>query len=179
MNYLKQFKTIDTFIFDVDGVLTNGELLILESGQLLRKMSVRDGYALKKAIKEGYRICIISGGKSEGVVERLKALGISDIFIGVDNKLEVYHSYIKDHKLDAAGILYMGDDLPDYEPMRMVALPACPSDATHEIRALSQYISSFKGGEGCVRDVIEKVLRLHGRWNDQSALLPDRVNKEE
>lgn len=164
MNYLEQFRSIHTFIFDVDGVLTNSELIILENGRLLRKMNTRDGYALKKAIESGYRVCIITGGKSSGVVSRLEGLGISDIFKGVEDKLETLDAYIDTYNIDPQGILYMGDDLPDYEAMRRVGLPACPADAAVEIVQISQYKSPVNGGQGCVRDVIEKVLKLHGNW---------------
>ncbi len=164
MNYLEKFRDIHTFIFDVDGVLTNSELIILENGRLLRKMNTRDGFALKTAIKEGYRVGIITGGKSSGVVSRLEGLGITDIYKGVEDKLEAFEEYIETYDIDPAGILYMGDDIPDYEVMRRVGLPACPQDAAIEIMNISQYKSPIKGGGGCVRDVIEKVLKLHGKW---------------
>lgn len=163
-NVMAKFRRVHTFIFDVDGVLTNSELLITEKGELLRKMNVRDGYAMKQAISNGYRILILTGGSSQGVVSRLEALGIQDILWGVRNKLGAYEEYLDAHELDEEGILYMGDDLPDIEVMRRVGLPCCPADADPEIRDISQYVSPFKGGHGCVRDVIEKVLRLAGQW---------------
>lgn len=161
---LSKFKEIDTLIFDVDGVLTNSEILVLEDGHLLRKMSTRDGYALKKAVKQGLRVAIITGGRSKGVVLRLEGLGIKDIFYRIDNKLETFEDYVFEYQLNPETILYMGDDLPDYEVMKRVGLPVCPIDAATEIKALSKYISPLKGGEGCVRDVIEKVLKLKGLW---------------
>lgn len=164
MNALEKFGDIDTFIFDVDGVLTNSDLIVLEDGKLLRKMNTRDGYALKRAIEAGYKVCIITGGKSEGVVARLKGLGIKDIYKGISDKLEAFDEYIYAYDIDPAAILYMGDDLPDYEVMRRVGLPACPTDAAHEILAIAQYVSPIKGGGGCVRDVIEKVMRIKGNW---------------
>lgn len=164
MNYLEQFRKINTFIFDVDGVLTNSEIIVLENGRLLRKMNVRDGYALKKAVELNYRVCIITGGKSSGVVARLEALGIIDIYKGVEDKLEIFEEYIDTYEINPENILYMGDDLPDYAVMRRVALPACPADAAPEIVQISQYKSPIPGGKGCVRDVIEKVLKLHGKW---------------
>lgn len=166
MNYLEKFKDINTFIFDVDGVLTNSNLLILENGALLRTMNVRDGYAIKKAVEKGYRVCIITGGQSKGVKLRLEALGVTDIFDGISDKLDTYLKYIKAHDINPDTIMYMGDDLPDYEVMRHVGLPVCPMNAAHEISAFAQYISPLKGGEGCVRDVIEKVMRLHDYWLD-------------
>lgn len=164
-NVLAHFKDIHTFIFDVDGVLTNGELLITEDGKMLRKMNVRDGYAMKKALDEGYRLVILTSGKSEGVFDRLKALGIEDIISHSKNKLSEYEKYLDEHHdLDEDGILYLGDDIPDLEVMRRVGLPCCPADGVPEIREVSHYVSTFKGGEGCVRDVIEKVLKLNGLW---------------
>lgn len=163
-NVLADFKNIHTFIFDVDGVLTNGELLITEKGELLRKMNVRDGYALKKALNEKYKIIIITGGSSLGTIDRLKALGVTEIIYGAHNKLKHYEKLLDEFSLDEDGILYMGDDIPDYEVMRRVGLPCCPNDAAPEILEISRYISPFKGGQGCARDVLEKVLKLNGLW---------------
>jgi 3-deoxy-D-manno-octulosonate 8-phosphate phosphatase (KDO 8-P phosphatase) len=163
-NVLSRFRDIHTFIFDVDGVMTNNEVLITEKGELLRKMNVRDGLALKMAIRENFNIFIITGGKSQGVVDRLKALGIRDIVTGVQNKLGVYEEFLDTYGLDEHGILYMGDDLPDYQVLKRAGLSTCPNDAAPEILEVCQYISPFKGGQGCVRDVIEKVMLLNGVW---------------
>jgi len=167
MNYLEKFRSVRTFIFDVDGVFTNGNIIVLENGHLLRTMNIRDGYAVKIAIRHGYKIIIISGGKSSGVVQRLRNLGVTNIHIGVENKLEVYEELLEILELKQDEILYMGDDIPDYEVMRKVGLPVCPSDAVPEIKKIVQYISPLKGGEGCVRDVIEKVLKLNAQWLDE------------
>lgn len=164
MNQLEKFKEIKTFIFDVDGVLTNSELLILEDGKLLRKMNVRDGYAIKMAIKAGFKVGIITGGKSEGVKKRLEGLGVTDIYLGQQDKMEAYEDFITTYDLDPDLILYMGDDWPDYDVMRKIGLPACPKDAAPEILKISHYVSPFDGGSGCARDVIEKVLKLNGKW---------------
>ncbi len=164
MNQLEKFSEIHTFIFDVDGVLTNNEILITEQGELLRKMNVRDGLALKYAVQQGYNLCIITGGRSEGVRKRLEGLGITEIFSGQSEKTEAFETYTRAHDLDPNGILYMGDDLPDYPVMRKVGLPTCPRNAAPEILNIAKYISPYNGGEGCVRDVIEKVLRLHNKW---------------
>jgi 3-deoxy-D-manno-octulosonate 8-phosphate phosphatase (KDO 8-P phosphatase) len=163
-NILSHFKGIHTFIFDVDGVLTDGDVHVTETGELLRKMSVRDGQALRMAVDEGYRILIITRGKSAGVTMRLKELGIVDVLNNVQNKLKTYEEFLDAYALDEDGILYMGDDLPDFEVMRRVGLPTCPADAVPEIREICQYISPLKGGEGCARDVIEKVMKLNGTW---------------
>jgi 3-deoxy-D-manno-octulosonate 8-phosphate phosphatase (KDO 8-P phosphatase) len=165
MNVLALFKPIRVFVFDVDGVMTDGTLQLLENGELSRKMHIRDGYALQMAVKKGYRVAVISGGSSANVAKRLQGLGITDIFTGVTDKKMVWTSYLEKYRLAADQILYMGDDLPDYEAMRLAGLPACPADAVPEIKAISRYISPLNGGSGCVRDVIEKVLKLHGDWN--------------
>ncbi|MEM6879378.1 MAG: 3-deoxy-D-manno-octulosonate 8-phosphate phosphatase [Bacteroidota bacterium] len=167
MNELESFGEVDTLIFDVDGVLTDGTLLVTGAGELLRKMSVRDGYALKHAHRAGYRVAIITGGKSEGVVKRLKNLGITDVFYGVQDKLAIYEEYLRINGIDSMGegrILYMGDDMPDLTVMRRVGLPCCPHDAAPEIVGLSKYVSKFTGGAGCARDVIEKVMKVQGMW---------------
>ncbi len=167
MNNLEIFNQIHTFIFDVDGVLTNSQVLVMQDGQLLRQMSIRDGYAIKRAVQEGYRVVIISGGKSEGVRVRLQNLGVPDVYLGIQDKLDTYEEVIEMYELDEGGILYMGDDLPDYPVMRRVGLPACPANAAYEIKAIAQYISPIEGGSGCARDVIEKVLRLKGDWEPE------------
>jgi 3-deoxy-D-manno-octulosonate 8-phosphate phosphatase (KDO 8-P phosphatase) len=164
MNHLELFSSIHTFIFDVDGVMTNNEVTVTENGELLRNMNVRDGLGMKLAIERGFRVAVITGGRSEGVKKRLEALGITDIYSGVSEKIEAFEHFIKAYDLDAVGILYMGDDLPDYPVMRRVGLAACPKNAAPELFPISNYISPYNGGEGCVRDVIEKVLRLQGKW---------------
>jgi 3-deoxy-D-manno-octulosonate 8-phosphate phosphatase (KDO 8-P phosphatase) len=127
-------------------------------------MNVRDGYAVKMALNAGYQIVIITGGSSEGVKLRLQSLGIEDIFSGVSKKIEVFQRYLDRSGMDPQGILYMGDDLADREVMQKVGFPACPADAVPEIRSISDYISPYPGGHGCVRDVIEKTLKLADKW---------------
>jgi len=165
MNVLEKFKTIKTFVFDVDGVLTDGTLLILEDGQMARQMNIKDGYALQLAVKKGYRVVIISGGTSEAVKGRLERLGVKDCFLKIDNKKEKLTEYVSQHGLDWNEILFMGDDIPDYIPMQLTGLPCCPADAAPEIKQISHYISPIDGGKGCVRDVIEKVLKLNSHWD--------------
>lgn len=164
MNVLEKFKDINTFIFDVDGVLTDGTLMITEKGELLRTMHSRDGFAMRMAIESDYNIAIITGGKSDGVVSRLNGLGITDVYKGVRDKVDAFEEYCLIRNINPANVLYMGDDLPDYDVMRLVGLPTCPADAAYEIQQISQYISPLAGGKGCVRDVIEKVLRLQNKW---------------
>ncbi len=164
MSFLEELARIDTIILDVDGVLTDSLLHVLEDGKLLRRMHTRDGYALKRAVQQGYRVIIITGGRSEGVVARLQNLGITEIYSGIQDKLKTLDDLIEIYGLELANTTYMGDDLPDYEPMRLVALPACPHNAAPEIKAISQYISPYNGGEGCVRDLLEKIMKVQGRW---------------
>jgi 3-deoxy-D-manno-octulosonate 8-phosphate phosphatase (KDO 8-P phosphatase) len=164
MNVLSLFKPITTFVFDVDGVLTDGTVQLLPNGEQSRKMSIKDGYALQLAIKKGYRIAIISGGRSESVVSRLQGLGIKDIYTGITDKQEKLQDYVFEHDLRWEEVIFMGDDIPDYRAMQMVGLPVCPADAAPEIKSICRYVSPFTGGTGCVRDVIEKVLKLNGHW---------------
>lgn len=163
-NNLSQFKKITAFVFDVDGVLTDGSLLITEKGELLRTMNIKDGYAIKTAIQQGYKVAIITSGKSDGVIKRLKDLGVTDIYSNVSDKKEALEEFISTYEIPKEKILYMADDMPDLECMKMVGLPASPHDAIPEITKISNYISSFDGGQGCVRDVIEKVLKLNNKW---------------
>lgn len=163
-HYLEKFEHINTFMFDVDGVLTDGSVLLVPGDAQVRRMYVRDGYALQLAIKKNYRVVIITGGSSPEVKLRLEKLGVSDVYLGVQDKLSIYQNYLEQHKLSPETIAYMGDDIPDYLVMKSVHLAACPADADHEIKAISDYISDKKGGYGCVRDLIEKVMRVQGTW---------------
>jgi 3-deoxy-D-manno-octulosonate 8-phosphate phosphatase (KDO 8-P phosphatase) len=169
MNLLSLFKSIKLFVLDVDGVLTDGSLLVLNDGQMARSMNIKDGYALQLAIKKGYKILVISGGVSDAVKNRLEKLGISDISMNVVDKKDVLLSYVTGHGLNWPEVLYMGDDIPDMVPMQMAGLACCPFDAVPEIKALSHYISPLNGGKGCVRDVIENVMKLNNDWNDDGS----------
>ena len=164
MNVLELFAPIRTFVLDVDGVLTDGSLLATEDGQLLRKMNIKDGYAIQLAIKKGYKVWILSGAKSEGVRLRLQKLGVKDVHIGIETKKELLMDIALASETAYDSVLYMGDDIPDYAAMQLCGLPCCPADAVAEIKGIAKYISPYKGGEGCVRDVIEKVLKLNGDW---------------
>jgi len=164
-SYKAYLKDITTFIFDVDGVLTDGSVLITTQGEQLRKMSISDGYALKTAMQKGYHVCVISGGNNPGVRERLRDLGVTDIYLGVLHKAEQLQEYLDIHNLAADHVVYMGDDIPDIPAMETVALPACPQNAAPEVKAISRYVSHRNGGEGCVRDIIEQVLKVRGDWN--------------
>jgi len=170
MSILEKFKSIRTFVFDVDGVMTDGSVQVFDTGEQLRTMNTKDGYCLQLAIKKGYRILVISGGASEGVRLRLQKLGIRDVFLKVENKQEKLLEYAREHGLEEKDMLYMGDDIPDYQVMKQVGLACAPADAAPEIRHIAAYISSFPGGHGCVRDVIEKVLKLNGHWELDTSL---------
>ncbi len=170
MNILEKFKPVRTFVFDVDGVLTDGTLLILNDGQMARQMNIKDGYALQLAIKKGYRVLVISGAESDAMKSRLDKLGVTDTFFQVGNKKEKLKEYVDQHQLKWKEILFMGDDIPDLTAMQLVGLPCCPADAVMEIKQVAEYISPADGGKGCARDVIEKVLRLNGHWDLDTAV---------
>ena len=163
-NYKEDLKNISTFIFDVDGVLTDGSLLIDSEGNMLRKMNVKDGYALKAAIDSGYNICIISGGTNESVKKRFEDLGIKEIHLGSHNKIEQLNSFIDKYNLDKKHILFMGDDIPDIPILKTVGLPCCPQDAIPEVKNICSYVSHKNGGMGAVRDVIEQVMKIQNNW---------------
>ncbi|ARV08346.1 3-deoxy-D-manno-octulosonate 8-phosphate phosphatase [Winogradskyella sp. PC-19] len=164
-SYKEYLNDITTFIFDVDGVLTDGSVTVTTDGEMLRTMNIKDGFALKTAIDAGYNVCIISGGSNEGVRKRLSGLGIKDIYLGAHNKIEQLNDYFSKRGITQNQTLYMGDDIPDFPVMKIVALPCCPQDAVQEIKSVSKYISHKNGGKGAVRDVIEQVLKVQGKWN--------------
>lgn len=163
---LDLFSAISTFVFDVDGVLTDGSLLVMPGGEMVRRMNIRDGYALQLAVKQGYRVAVISGGISVPVKERLAKLGVQHVYMGVTDKKAALQEYLSGSGATYSGSLFMGDDIPDIEAMAACALPCCPSDACAEVKSVSRYISPIAGGNGAARDVIEKVLKLHGRWHN-------------
>ncbi|MCF7561837.1 HAD hydrolase family protein [Sabulilitoribacter multivorans] len=163
-SYKEYLEHITTFIFDVDGVLTNGNVMITTEGDMLRTMSVKDGYAIRTAINAGFNVCIISAGTNEGVRIRLSGLGVQDVYLGAHNKMEQLHDYIDKRHVKPENVLYMGDDIPDFLVMKKIGLPCCPQDAVPEIKSISKYVSHKKGGKGAVRDVIEQVLKVQGKW---------------
>ena len=164
MKYPENLSKITTFIFDIDGVLTNGTVILEPSGEQTRTMNIKDGFALQIAVKKGFRVAIISGGKNEIVRKRFSGLGIHDVYMGAGHKIDSFDELKITYDLKDEEILYMGDDIPDYEIMSKIGLPTCPSDAATEIKQISQYISPLGGGKGAVRDVIEKVMRSQGKW---------------
>jgi 3-deoxy-D-manno-octulosonate 8-phosphate phosphatase (KDO 8-P phosphatase) len=166
-NYKELLKDIQTFVFDYDGVLTDGSVITLDDGEAYRVTNVKDGYALQLAVRNGYRVAVISGAKAECMVHRLKALQIKDMFLGVENKLKTFREYLRINSIEPAHVLFMGDDIPDYEIMLEAGIPSCPADAAEEIKTVAKYISHFSGGRGCVRDVIEQVMKVQGRWMNE------------
>ncbi len=170
MNLLHFFKPITTLVFDIDGVLTDGHILVFESGEQVRRMSVKDGYALQLAVKKKYNIVVLSGSNGVGASKRLQKLGIEHVFLNVKDKIEVLENFLLKNQLSWAETLFMGDDIPDCRLMQKVGMPCAPADAVPEILQIARYISPYDGGNGCVRDVIEKLLRLHGNWDLDSAI---------
>lgn len=164
MNFKERLKKIKAFAFDVDGVFTDGMVFLVPGNEFMRGVNIKDGYAVQHAVKMGYPIAIISGGKSKAVVERFKKLGVTDIYMGASYKWEHYEDFRMKYGFEHDEISYMGDDMPDYEIMKQVGVAACPADAAHEIRDISLYVSPQSGGNGCVRDIIEQVLRLQNNW---------------
>ena len=163
-SYKEIMNDITTFIFDVDGVLTDSSVHITPTGEMLRIMNIRDGFAMKAAVESGYNVCIISGGSNEGVRIRLKNLGIKDIHLACPDKVQNFKEYTELYQIKPEQVLYMGDDIPDYHVMKLVGLPTCPQDASPEIKGISTYISHKNGGRGAVRDVIEQVMKVQGKW---------------
>lgn len=161
------FGDITTFIFDVDGVLTDGSVWSYEEEEYVRRFYIKDGYAIEKALQSGYQIAIISGGNEPGVRNRLSFLGIKHIYLGIKNKKEAFNQLLNTIDCSTSNILYMGDDIPDIQLMKEVALPCCPADAALDVKQISHYISSYDGGKGAVRDVIEKVMRVRGNWTPE------------
>jgi len=168
-NFKEDLVRVKAFVFDIDGVLSLQTINLNSFGVPSRTVNLRDGYALQLAVKKGYRIGIISGSNSKEYLKRLKLLGIKDVYLKSRNKLDDFNSFIARHHLDKSDVLFMGDDIPDIMVMKEVGIPVCPSDADSEIKQVSSYISDKRGGEGCVRDVIEQVLRLHNNWMDHDA----------
>ena len=164
MSLLKRFEQVKLFVFDVDGVLTDGSLYVFADGEQVRRMNIKDGFALQLAVKKGYGMMVMSGSQSEAVIKRLEKLGITDVFMNVKDKLQHLKDYIAEKKFLIDQVLFMGDDIPDYLTMKSVGLACAPSDAMPEIKQVAHYIATCKGGEGCVREVIEKVLKLNNHW---------------
>ncbi|MBT3208678.1 MAG: HAD-IIIA family hydrolase [Bacteroidetes bacterium] len=159
-----EFKNVKALVFDVDGVFSTNNVYLHPSGEMMRTMSVKDGFALKYASEQGFPIAIITGGFSESVRIRFNNLGINDVYIKSENKMDDYEDFKHKYSLKDSEILYMGDDIPDLEVMKTVGFAVCPADAVAEIKAVSKYISQKEGGNACVREVLEMVLKEQGKW---------------
>ena len=163
-NYKELLKNVTTFIFDYDGVMTQGDIIMLPNGEALRMTNVKDGFALQLAVRLGYNVAVISGGYADSMVQRMKALGVKDVFMHIPNKIIKLEEYMRDKNLKKEEVVYMGDDMPDYPVMQMVGVPVCPADASEEIKQISVYISHKDGGKGAVRDIIEQVMKVQDKW---------------
>jgi 3-deoxy-D-manno-octulosonate 8-phosphate phosphatase (KDO 8-P phosphatase) len=168
-NFKEDLTNIKAFIFDLDGVLSLQTIGLNSFGVPNRTVNLRDGYAIQLAVKKGYRVAVITGSNCKEYSRRLKLLGVTDIYLNCRSKIEHFNSFMKRHELSPSETLYMGDDIPDLEVMKLVGVAVCPADADSEIRQVSAYVSDKKGGEGCVRDIIEQVMRLHNKWMDSDA----------
>lgn len=168
-NFKEELRGVKAFVFDIDGVLSTQTIALSVWGLPLRTVNLRDGYAIQLAVKKGYKVGVISGANSKEYVKRLKTLGVNDIYLNSRIKTESMKELVARWNIDPRNVLYMGDDIPDFNVMKMVGLPACPADADSEIKQIAVYISDKRGGEGCVRDVIEQALRLHNNWMDHEA----------
>lgn len=169
MNYKERLIEIKAFVFDVDGVLGSDKVLLNPDGELLRTMNIKDGFAINYAIRLGYKFAIITGGNNESIRTRFNSLGIKDIYLKSENKIIDYNDFIQKNQITDSQVLYMGDDIPDYEVMKRVSIATCPKSAAEEIKAICHYISHQNGGDGAVRDVVRQVLMAQERWMGSEA----------
>ena len=164
-NYKKLLNDITAFIFDVDGVLTNGKIMVTTEGEMYRVMDTKDGFALKYALNKGFKIGIISGGTNQGVKNRLELLGVEKVYLGIHEKKTAFRDFLRQFKIKPDQVLYMGDDVPDLPVMELAGVSTCPNDSATDVKQFVDYVSHKKGGEGCVREIIEQVLRVQGKWD--------------
>jgi len=168
-NFKEDLARVKAFVFDIDGVLSLQTISLNAFGVPNRTVNLRDGYAIQLAVRKGYHVAVISGSNAKEYIRRMKGLGVSDVYLNSRSKTEHFGNFCRKHDIDPSDVLYMGDDIPDYGVMKMAGIPVCPADADSEIRNVASYISDKRGGEGCVRDVIEQVMRLHDKWMDKDA----------
>jgi 3-deoxy-D-manno-octulosonate 8-phosphate phosphatase (KDO 8-P phosphatase) len=177
-NFKEKLTRVTTFVFDVDGVFTDGQVGPMPSGDLFRTYNAKDGYAVTYALSEGYKIFIVTGARGEMLEHRfLKQLKVTELYPNISDKESAMREIVEKHGINLAETLYMGDDIPDLGPLKMVGVPVCPADAASEVVAASAYVSQFNGGKGCVRDLIEQVLRARGDWMKHTKAL-HTVGKE-
>ena len=171
-NFKEDIARVEAFVFDVDGVMTDGGIIPTPDGDFIRRYYAKDGYALAYAIREGYKICVISGGRGEMLRRRLEMLGIEDMYLNCMDKIAAIEEFITRYGLNSENVIYMGDDIPDLECMERVGIPVCPADACSEVIEASRYVSEFCGGKGAVRDIVEQVLRSQDEWaKDRTGVL--------
>ena len=163
-NFKEDVARVEALVFDVDGVMTDGGIIPTADGDFIRRYYAKDGYAIAYAIREGYKICVISGGRGEMLRRRLEMLGVTRIYLNCMDKTAAMAEFIADYNLNPENIIYMGDDIPDLECMRTVGIPVAPADGCAEVLDAAMYISEYNGGAGAVRDIIEQVLRVQGKW---------------
>ena len=169
--FKEEINRVKAFVFDVDGVFSNASMLLDDNGELVRTMNIKDGFAVQLAVRQGYPVGIITGGNSGQVRKRFNLLGVHDVYMKSSSKIDDFIHFYSKYSLNAEDILYMGDDLPDYPVMLQAGIPVCPLDADPEIKKVSKYVSDRKGGDGCVRDVIEQVMRAHGVWMGEDTFI--------
>jgi len=167
INY--DLKKIRAFVFDIDGVLSRNVIPLASNGDPMRTVCIKDGYAMQLAVKKGYQIAIITGAYTESVKIRYERLGVKYIFLGSSIKMNDYLSFMSETGLNPEEVAYAGDDIPDFEVMKLAGLPIAPADAAPEIKSIAKYISSYNGGDGVARDIIEQTLKVHGDWMDNEA----------
>jgi len=166
LNFKELLPTIKAFVFDVDGVLSGSVMPMHPAEGPMRTANIKDGYAIQYAVKKGYHVAIITGGGTEAVRRRFQSLGVKDIYMKSSIKMDDLKRFMQLYALKPEQVLYMGDDIPDYQVMQYVGVPVCPADAAPEIKSVSIYISPFAGGEGCARDVLEQTMKVQGKWMD-------------
>ena len=164
-NYKTLLKNVSAFVFDVDGVMTNGQIMITTEGEMYREMNTRDGFAIKCALERDYKIAIISGGTNEGVRKRLETLGVDKVYLGIQEKDIAFDDFLKTYDIDPEEVLCMGDDVPDLSVLKKVGVATCPQDAVSDVKKIVDYVSHKKGGDGCVREIIEQVMRVQNKWD--------------
>ncbi|MBR5595744.1 MAG: HAD hydrolase family protein [Alistipes sp.] len=163
-NFKEDVARVEAIVLDVDGVMTDGGIIPTPDGDFIRRYNAKDGYAIASAIREGLKICIISGGRGRMLENRLKMLGVTRYYLNCMDKVTAIREFATDHNVDLENVIYMGDDIPDLECMRLVGVPVCPSDAAMEVVEASRYVSEYNGGHGAVRDIVEQVMRAKGVW---------------
>lgn len=163
-NYKTLLNKVNVFIFDVDGVMNNGKIMITNEGEMYREMDTRDGFALKYALIKDYKVGVISGGTNQGVRKRLELLGVNKVYLGIHEKDIAFDDFTKTFNVNPQEVLYMGDDVPDIPAMQKAGVATCPQDAVSDVKKIADYVSHKKGGDGCVREIVEQVMRVQNKW---------------